>query len=177
VLTPALATAGDHSKDNQKRLTLAFAVAKQVLTHPFIIATILGALASYARWSPPGGLGTILEMLKVSAGPCALFALGATVGLRKFGGIGRELPLLVLIKLMLQPLLALSVLRLVPGLDPVWYHVAIMMAGLPTASNAFIFARQYGSFIEGTSTAVIITTMISALTLPFLIFVMQTGWF
>jgi hypothetical protein len=97
--------------------------------------------------------------------------------LRKFGGIGRELPLLVLIKLMLQPLLALSVLRLVPGLDPVWYHVAIMMAGLPTASNAFIFARQYGSFIVGTSTAVIITTMISALTLPFLIFVMQTGWF
>lgn len=176
VLTPTVATLG-HERDEEAHWgEVAIQVAKRVAGHPFIIATVLGALASYFSWQPPVGVQTILEMLMRSAGPIALFALGATVGMRRFEGMGAELPWLVLIKLMVQPLLAFAALSLVPGLDPDWMHVAVMMAALPTASNAFILARQYGTYIEGSSSAVIVTTLISAITIPMIIYVIRAGW-
>jgi malonate transporter and related proteins len=45
-----------------------------------------------------------------------------------------------------------------------------MMAALPTASNAFILARQHNAYVDGASTAVLLTTVLSALTVPALVF-------
>ena len=147
-----------------------------MLGHPFIIATLLGGIASAIHFKAPGALGTILTMLMNSAGPVALFALGVTVGAREFGGIGREMSLVAGMKTIIQPALAFIALSLiVPGLDPLWRDVALMMAALPTASNAFILASQYKAYIEGSSTAVLITTIISAVTIPILIYVIQSG--
>jgi malonate transporter and related proteins len=154
----------------------ALKIVKQVVGHPFIIATVLGGFASAFEFHPPGALGTVMEMLMRAAGPVALFALGVTVGLRKFAGIGRELPAIVAIKILLQPLLALLVVSQLPGLDPLWLHVAVMMAALPTASNAFVLASQYKAYVEGSSSAVIVTTVLSALTIPALVYVIDAGW-
>ena len=46
-------------------------------------------------------------------------------------------------KVMVQPVLAFLVVSMVPGTPALWLHVAVMMAALPTASNAFILASQY----------------------------------
>lgn len=154
---------------------VAFAILKEVFTHPFIVATIAGAAASAFAFAAPGALGTIIDMLTNSAGPTALFALGVTVGLRQFAGIGRELPMLAAVKTVLQPALALVVVGMLPGLSPIWLHVAVMMAALPTASNAFILATQYKSYVAGSSTAVIITTTISAITIPAIVYVIRLG--
>jgi predicted permease len=64
---------------------------------------------------------------------------------------------------------------MVPGTPPMWLHVAVMMAALPTASNAFILASQYRSYVGGASTAVIVTTLLSALTIPFIIYAIRAG--
>jgi predicted permease len=50
-----------------------------------------------------------------------------------------------------------------------------MMAALPTASNAFILASQYRAYVEGSSTAVIVTTALSAITIPAIIYFIKTG--
>ena len=175
VATAFLATLAHEKNENAHWGEVSWRILQQVFTHPFIIATILGAIASAVQFKAPGALGTILEMLMKSAGPCALFALGVTVGMRKFAGIGRELPLVAGIKTVLQPLAALIVVGLIPGLDPLWLHVAVMMAALPTASNAFILASQYKAYVEGASTAVIVTTVISAATIPLLIYFIKAG--
>ncbi len=175
-LTALLATLGHKRKEDAHWGELSLSIAKQVFGHPFIVATILGGIASAFAFRAPGALGTILTMLMNSAGPVALFALGVTVGAREFGGIGRDVPLVAGMKTVIQPLLAFAVLSLiVPGLDPLWRNVALMMAALPTASNAFILASQYRAYVEGSSTAVLITTIISAITIPLLIFVLQSG--
>ncbi|RPH67979.1 MAG: hypothetical protein EHM74_07270 [Hyphomicrobiales bacterium] len=140
-----------------------------------MVATALGVAASALQFKAPGALGTILEMLMRSAGPTALFALGVTVGMRRFAGIGRELPLVAGMKVFVQPALALLVVGMVPGIDPTWLHVAVMMAALPTASNAFILASQYKAYVEGSSTAVIVTTALSAITIPAIIYFIKTG--
>jgi hypothetical protein len=114
-------------------------------------------------------------MLMKSAGPTALFALGVTVGMRRFAGIGPELPLVAGMKVFVQPVLALLVVGIVPGIEPTWLHVAVMMAALPTASNAFILASQYKAYVEGASTAVIVTTALSAITIPAIIYFIKAG--
>jgi predicted permease len=175
VLTAFLATyAGERGRDAHWA-ELAWRIIAQVFSHPFIIATLLGMVASAFKITVPGAVGTILEMLMRAAGPCALFALGVTVGLRQFSGIGRELPMVVGIKTIVQPLIALAVVGMLPGLDPLWLHVALMMAALPTASNAFILARQYDSYVDGSSTAVIVTTLVTAITIPLLVYAIKVG--
>jgi malonate transporter len=175
-LTAFLATLGHAKNEDAHWGEIALKIARQVFGHPFIVATILGGVASAFHFKAPGALGTILTMLMNSAGPVALFALGVTVGSRQFGGIGRDMPLVAGMKTVIQPLLAFAALSLiVPGLDPLWRDVALMMAALPTASNAFILASQYKAYIEGASTAVLITTIISAVTIPLLIYLLQVS--
>lgn len=175
-LTAFLATLGHERNEEAHWGEIALKILKQVFGHPFIVATILGGIASAFSFKAPGALGTMLTMLMNSAGPVALFALGVTVGARQFGGIGREMPLVAGMKTLVQPALAFVALSLfVPEIDPLWRDVALMMAALPTASNAFILASQYKSYIEGSSTAVLITTIISAITIPLLIYVIQHG--
>ena len=137
--------------------------------------SILFFVASALRFKAPGAIGTILDMLMRSAGPTALFALGVTVGMRRFARVGRELPMVALMKVVVQPALAYAVVSLVPGVPPTWLHVAVMMAALPTASNAFILASQYKAYVEGASTAVIVTTVLSAITIPLIVYAIKAG--
>lgn len=154
----------------QNRAQLVLKIVKDVLTHPFNVATFLGIAASALKWQPQGGLLTILEMLMRSAAPVALFAMGVTVSLRGKPLLNAQLGTLVYIKILLHPLLAFVAVGLLAPADPTWLQVAVMMAALPTATNAFILARQYNSFIAGAGAAVITTTAISVVTIPLLVY-------
>jgi hypothetical protein len=175
VFTAFLATLAHERNEEAHWGEVAWRILKQVVSHPFIIATAVGVAASALQFKAPGAIGTLLDMLMRAAGPTALFALGVTVGQRKFAGVGPDLALVSAMKVVIQPLMAYLAVNLVPGVDPLWLHVAVMMAALPTASNAFILASQYKSYIEGASTAVIVTTILSAITIPVLIYAIKAG--
>lgn len=175
VLTAFLVTLANEREEEAHWGAVALRIAKQVGTHPFIIATALGILGSAIHFKAPGALGTILEMLMNSAGPAALFALGVSVGMRRFEGVGPDLVLVSGMKVLVQPVLALLLVGMVPGTPPMWLHVAVMMAALPTASNAFILAHQYKAYVDGASTAVIVTTALSAAIIPLLVYAINAG--
>jgi malonate transporter and related proteins len=157
----------------QNRTQLVAKILKDVFTHPFNVATILGVLASAVKWQPEGGLLTIVEMLMRSAAPVALFAMGVTVSLRGKPVLNAELATLGLIKILLHPLLAFAAVYLFVSADTAWLQVAVMMAALPTATNAFILARQYNAFVAGAGAAVIATTAVSVVTIPMLVYVLK----
>jgi malonate transporter len=175
VMTAVLATLASGREEEAHWRAVAWKILRQVATHPFIVATALGLLGSALRFEAPGALATLLDMLMKAAGPTALFALGVTVGLRKFEGLGPALVLVTSVKVIVQPVLALLVVSMVPGTPVLWVHVAVMMAALPTASNAFILASQYRSYVGGASTAVILTTALSAVTIPLIIYAIRAG--
>jgi malonate transporter and related proteins len=161
-------------EDRQKNLPqLVLKIAKDIVTHPFNIATILGVLASALHWQPTGGLLTITDMLMRSAAPVALFAMGVTVSLRGKPEIGRELATLAMIKLLVHPLLAFAAVWFFVSAETTWLQVAVMMAALPTATNAFILARQYNAYVAGAGAAVIATTAASVITIPLLVYVLK----
>jgi malonate transporter and related proteins len=171
LLTAVLVGLSDEKQESSAHI--AMRIGKDIVTHPFIVSTMLGILASGFDVKPSGGLQTIIDMLMRAAGPVALFAMGVTVALRKLESVGRELPVLAFIKIALHPALAFLAVAWFAVPDPIWLNVAVMMAALPTASNAFILARQYGAYVAGAGAAVIATTVLSVLTIPLIVYALQ----
>ncbi len=105
----------------------------------------------------------------------ALFALGVTVALRPFDRVPWEVPAAVTVKLLIHPLLAFAMLTALGPFDPLWMATALLMSSLPPALNAFIIARQYDTWVEAASTAVLLGTMVSVLTLTTIMWLLKTG--
>ncbi len=141
-----------------------------VVTHPFNIATAVAVLAAYLRWQPPEAIGVLVDFLARAAAPCALFALGVTVALRPYEGVPKELPIHLVIKLILHPLLVWVVLSAVGNFDRAWVFTAMLMAALPPAGNVFVMARQYDVYVQRASNGVLVGTVASVGTMTLLLY-------
>lgn len=148
-------------------------IAKRVLLNPFIIATMLGVVASIFALRLPLALDRTLSFLTGAAAPSALFALGVTVALRPLGKIPSELPVTLAIKLLIHPLIVFLLVSLTGPYDRVWVYTAIMMAALPPALSVFVLATQYDTYVERSSTAVLVGTALSIPTLLFWLYLLE----
>jgi predicted permease len=140
-------------------------VASGILLNPLLIAAALGVVAAAYRIEPPEAIDRLLQFLYTSAAPCALFALGVTVALRPLDRIPMEVPWLIVVKLIVHPLLVLLLLPMFGTFSPTWVGTAVLLAALPPALTAYVFARQYGTWIAEASSVVLIGTLASVLTL------------
>jgi malonate transporter and related proteins len=147
----------------------------KVVTHPFNIATVAGVAASYLRFELPAPVDRMVTWLYGAAAPCALFLLGVTVALRPLHRIAREVPTLVLIKLVLHPLLVWLLLSALGDFDPTWTYAAVVMAALPPALNIFVISTQYNVGVERASACVLLGTLVSMVTLTAFLWFIKTG--
>lgn len=150
-------------------------VVRQIVFHPLIVASWLGALAAALHFDPPVAVDRTLAFLQSAAAPVALFALGVTVALRPFDRVPWEVPGVVAVKLLVHPLLAIAMLMVLGPFDTRWVATALLMASLPPALNAFVIARQYDAWVEAASTAVLLGTLVSVLTLTTIMWLLKTG--
>jgi hypothetical protein len=150
-------------------------VAKGIFLNPLLIAAALGVGAAAIGFEPPVALDRLLQFLYTTAAPCALFALGVTVALRPLARMPWEVPLLVGIKLVLHPILVLLLLGWFGPFAPVWVNTAVLMAALPPALTAYVFARQYDTWIEQASSAVLLGTALSVATLTLVMWLVQNN--
>jgi malonate transporter and related proteins len=151
--------------DRRPLSAMAIEVGKKIVTHPFLIATALGVASAALHFQPPVALDRLMEFLQNAAAPCALFALGVTVALRPLQKVPWEVPLVVMVKLVLHPLLVLLLLFALGPLPESWVLTAVLMAALPPALNAFIIARQYDTWVQQASGSVLLGTILSVITL------------
>jgi malonate transporter and related proteins len=172
-LTPMLIGLADGQ--GQRRAAIAKDIVWRVVSHPFNIATALGVLAAVTGFRPPHAIDQVLVSLKGSAAPVALFALGVTVALRPVSALPKELGFHLPVKLVLHPLLVWLFIGLVADVPPVWTYTAMLMAALPPALNVFVLARQYDAYVERASTAILVGTLISTLTLTTLMYLIVHG--
>jgi predicted permease len=66
-------------------------------------------------------------------------------------------------------------LSLMGDFDPLWVATAILMAALPPALNVFVFARQYDTWVEEASSAVLVGTLVSVVTLTSVMWMVKTN--
>ncbi|GGO87756.1 transporter [Marinobacterium nitratireducens] len=145
-------------------------VLHNLIRNPLILACLLGMLLNYSGIGMPAPLRPVAELLGQMALPLGLLAVGAGLSLRALRQVGPALLASSSIKLLLFPLLALGIARLL-GLSALGGSLLVLFASMPTASSAYILARQLGG--DAPMMAAIITgqTLLSALTIPLML-----GW-
>lgn len=174
-LAPLLMAMDDRAAQNKS--AIFWKILKNIFTHPFILATIAGVLASVFAFKPPTVIDQFLELLAKTAGPCALFVMGVTAALRPLKQMPLELTYIVPIKLVLHPVLVYVLLIwLVPDIESLWLYSAVLLATLPTATNVFVIAQQYGVWQERASSAVVISTLFAMLSVTGFLYLVQLGW-
>ncbi|MBM3492205.1 MAG: AEC family transporter [Alphaproteobacteria bacterium] len=140
--------------------TLA-ATARSLLGNPVMLGMAAGVgycLTGLGLWAP---VDRFTQLLSHAAAPCALFALGATVAGFRLGGRVPQTLFLVGCKMLLHPALVFVLSTWVFAVDPVWAAIATIAAALPTGANVFILARRYDAYVDGISSAILLSTGLS----------------
>ena len=150
--------------------TLLVKTSYGLITNPLVIGLLGGLgcnLLGITLWKP---LDEIAKLLGNAVTPGALFALGATLaGFRKKIQ-WKELPMVVLMKIIVHPLLVWLLAVIVFSLtESIWIQVLVILAALPTGVNPFLFASRYNAGQLLSSGAVFISTFISIFTLSALL--------
>jgi predicted permease len=151
-------------------------VLAAVARSPVLIAIALGGVVSASGVPVPAPLQRFLDLIGAAAAPCALFAIGLFLSDTSIRTNLREVGLVTIAKVLLQPLVALAIVPWFLPLDSVWAQAALLMAALPTASNAFVLARQYDIFVEETSTTVLLSTALSVVTVSAMLVWLRGGF-
>jgi predicted permease len=146
-------------------LRAAFNVAR----NPLPLSMALGVAVSAVQLPIPTPVEKWLDLLGAAAAPCALFAIGLFLSDQSVRSGLVEAGMASVIKLVLQPLLVLLILPFFVDLRSVAGQVAILMAALPSAANAFVLARQFGISVEQNSATVLVSTGFSVITVSALL--------
>ena len=148
-------------------LRAAFNVARNPL--PMSIALGVAVSAVGVPVPVPVPVEKWIDLMGAAAAPCALFAIGLFLADKSIKSGLAEAGLATLIKLLLQPLLAAAILPFFVDLQSVPGKVALLMASLPTAANAFVLARQFDISVEQNTAAVLLSTTFSVVTVSALL--------
>lgn len=154
-----------------------------MFVNPLPWSILLGALASAVQFRLPGPIDRTIAMLADAASPAALFTIGAVLarsavlalaGVPRHARVGDVLPI-VGVKLVVHPLLVWAVARgamaLGLSLSPAALMAMVLVAALPSASNAAMLAERFGAD-NGRVARIILWTTVAA----FFSFPLAVGW-
>jgi malonate transporter len=149
-----------------RRAHLVMKVGRSLARNPLLVAPVLGALVAVSGLSIPVPVETFLKLLGGAASPCALVALGLFLAAdreaeeRDTGSAA----VLAGLKLIVHPVIAWVLARIIFGLSPLLTHVAVLLAALPTGTGPFMLAEFYRREAAVTSNVILISTVVSILT-------------
>ena len=130
--------------------------------NPMIVSVALGILWGATGFDLPVPVNEFLTLLGAAATPCALFAIGASLAGRSAERV-EVAAWLSFSKLVLHPA-AVALACWAFGVTGFAAGVMIAAAALPVAGNVFILAQHYGVAPQRVSTAILLSTAASVLT-------------
>ncbi|WP_017429267.1 AEC family transporter [Vreelandella jeotgali] len=136
-----------------------------LIRNPLILACLLGAGLNLSGLGLPGWSEGTVTLVGRAALPLGLLAVGVALRLSALLRLSRGVVTAAGVKLVLMPGLALA-LAWALQLDPVSRDVVLLFAALPTATSAYILARQLGGDAEMMAAIITGQTLLAMLTLP-----------
>jgi hypothetical protein len=138
---------------------------RRLVTNPFVLACVAGALANLSGLFREGPLVAALDLLADAAIAGGLMGVGAGLNLAALRGVAPILGLSVLIKLAVMPAVLWGWSTLL-GLDPLATAVLVCAGATPGAAASYVLARQLGGDAELVAGHVTATVLLSVITLP-----------
>lgn len=146
-----------------------------VLRSPLVLSAAGGLMFSGLGLPLPQAVTAFCDILGASAGPCALFAIGLfMVGKSPTAGM-TEVSWLVFLKLLIQPLITWWLAFHVFTMDPIWAAGALIQSALPTGALVFVLAQQYDIYVQRSTAAIMVSTVVSIVTLSALFVYLGIG--
>lgn len=139
-----------------------------VLRNPIILACAAGAAVNLAGLTVPPVVSDVLEILGRGSLPLGLLAIGAGLEFTAVKRGGRALPLAVVTKLVLLPLLMVAALK-VFEIAGTGAAVSLLFASLPTAPSSYILARQLGGDAKLLAGIITVQTGCALITMPLIL--------
>ena len=147
-------------------------VGSSLLRNPIVLAPIAALTVTFDWVEIPAAADRVVKLLAGSAGPCALVAHGLFLArddasnARPWAAALRPRPLaLVALKVLVQPVLTALIVVYVFGLRGMDAQLVVVLSALPTGTGAFMLADVYKRDLEVTSTTIMVSTILSAITL------------
>ncbi|WP_127559714.1 AEC family transporter [Nioella ostreopsis] len=150
------------------RLVSDHASILRVLREPMVWATLLGALFLWQGWQTPGWLTNSLSLAGQLAIPLMLFTLGVAVARLTPRGVGRAV-LLSLAKLVIGISAGVAA-GWALGLEPVAFAVIVLQMATPVGVSSYLLAERFRADADAVAGYVVISTLISVLALPVLLY-------
>ncbi len=136
-----------------------------MILEPIVIASVLGILVSYFEISLPKPVTGTIDILSSLAIPLALISIGASFRFHHIRSNLRLLAPVVILKLILMPVIAFVISFYVFNLDKLDTNIVAVLFSMPLAAAAYIMGIQYRSDSEFISSALIISTIFSSLSI------------
>lgn len=135
---------------------------------PLIYVIVLGFLMkafAVPLWEP---IVSMIDIMKVGVVPMALFILGAQLAETKISQISPLVFMANGIKLLLSPMIAFALVKLL-GLSGMLAQMLIISAAFPSAVNSVILAIEFNGDKEFASQTVLFSTILSGITVTVII--------
>jgi malonate transporter len=139
---------------------------RNTIIHPVVLPVLAGMAWNATGWALPGAFDETLQLLGTAVAPMCLVLIGLSLA---YTGVGNRFAgaiVISVVKLIALPALVLGVAHWGFGLVGLPLQVVVMMAALPTGSNALIFAQRYRSLEAEATTAIVLSTFGFVLTAP-----------
>ncbi|MBM7070560.1 AEC family transporter [Shewanella sp. 202IG2-18] len=145
---------------------------KTVLINPVISSLTIGLIVNLLHLPIPDILMVSVKLLSEPAIAGAIFVLGANLFHLQLKGSLREASILSVIKVIVLPAMVYTLGRYVFDLSDVALQVVVLLAAAPVGVNAFFVAKELDAQETKTANAVVISTILSALSYSFWLFVL-----
>lgn len=150
-------------------LKMVWGVILALLKNPLVMSTLAGILVSALGLPLPAPVANFCSILGAAAGPSALFAMGLFLVGKPLRADMTEVSWLVFLKLLIQPAITWWLAVPVMRMEPFWAASAVIMAALPTGALTFTLAQNYGIYVQRATSATLLSTVLSVITLSALL--------
>jgi predicted permease len=137
-------------------------VLMQPIKNPLIIASLIGVIVAVTGIELPEAVFEPFRIVGAAAVPLVLIGFGMSLSGSKLlqAGTGRkDIVLASTIKLAVMPVLAFLLARFVFGIDGEHLFAVVVLAGLPTAQNIFVYAQRYERGTTVARDTILLTTI------------------
>ncbi|MBO7401916.1 MAG: AEC family transporter [Lachnospiraceae bacterium] len=159
--------------EKQRRKAAALHILKGILLNPLIIASVLGFILFRLHVTFPSPVQKTIDNLSGVATPLALFLLGGSFEFSKIHGNLKQLIICVTGKLILSPLVFVTLAAVLGFKGPALGAILITFAS-PAAASSFPMAQQMGGDAELAAEHIVFSSAFSVLTVFLAIFILKT---
>lgn len=141
---------------------------RAILLTPLNVGLMLGLVFYFAQLSVPEAIFTPIQHLSNVTTPLSMLVTGMNLAQGKVSDVLRDRDAITssLTRLLVCPVIAWAIMRLIPGLDALVMGVTLVIMAMPSPAATPIIGEQYNGNVQLGARVVFLSSLLCIVTLP-----------